>query len=130
MMMCLPKLRILNLTRHSTLAEAADIADTSEKRRRGLLKRTSLPRGEGLWIAPCEAIHTIGMKFPIDVLFLDRKRKVLKIREKMPRSRMSMCLRAHSVLELPSGTAEETGTAPGDQLEFERLHEQDAENPM
>jgi uncharacterized membrane protein (UPF0127 family) len=121
MMMCLPKLRILNLTRQTTLAEAADIADTSEKRRRGLLKHTSLARGEGLWIAPCEAIHTIGMQFPIDVLFLDRKRKVLKIREKIPRGRMSMCLRAYSVLELPSGTAEETGTAPGDQLEFEKL---------
>jgi uncharacterized membrane protein (UPF0127 family) len=123
----LPKLRIVNLTRNSVLAEAADIADTSEKRRRGLLKHTSLARGEGMWIAPCEAVHTFGMKFAIDVLFLDRKRRVLKIREKMPRSRMSLCLRAHSVLELPAGTAEETGTATGDELEFEKLPERQPE---
>jgi uncharacterized membrane protein (UPF0127 family) len=60
------------------------------------------------------------MKFPIDVLFLDKKRKVLKIRSEMPRSRMAVCLRAHSVLELPSGTAEAMQTVVGDQLDFER----------
>jgi uncharacterized membrane protein (UPF0127 family) len=96
------------------------MADTSAKRRTGLLKHTGLERGEGLWIAPTEAVHTFGMKFPIDVLFLDKKRRVLKIRHAMPRSRMVFCLTAHSVLELPSGTAEAMQTAVGDQLEFEK----------
>jgi len=116
----LAKLRIRNLTKHTLLADRADIADTSAKRRTGLLKHTGLEPGEGLWIAPCEAIHTIGMKFPIDVLFLDRKRKVLKIKHAMPRGRMAVSLFAHSVLELPSGQAAECQTAPGDQLEFEK----------
>jgi uncharacterized membrane protein (UPF0127 family) len=113
-------LRIRNVTRSTVLAVAADVADTSRKRRIGLLKHKSLPAGEGLWIAPCEGIHTFRMKFAIDVLFLDRRRKVLKIRHAMSRGRISLCLRAHSVLELPAGTAKATGTVEGDQLEFEQ----------
>ncbi len=114
-------LRIRNLTRNTELACCADVADTSSKRRTGLLKHTSLPAGRGLWIAPCEGVHTFGMKFAIDVLFLDRKRKVLKIRADMGRGRMSFCLRAHSALELPAGAAAATGTLVGDQLEFETV---------
>jgi len=117
--MRLPKLRVRNQSRDAILADRADIANTSAKRKVGLLRHTKLNPGEGLWITPCEGVHTIGMKFPIDVLFLSKKRKVLKIRAAMPRWRMSMCLRAHSVLELPSGTAAATQTARGDQLEFE-----------
>jgi len=71
----LAKLRIRNQSRDTLVADRADIADTSAKRRTGLLKHTGLEPGEGLWIAPCEAVHTIGMKFPIDVLFLDKKKK-------------------------------------------------------
>jgi len=116
----LAKLRVRNLSRDALLADRADIADTSRKRNTGLLKHTRLEPGEGLWITPCEAVHTIGMKFAIDVLFLDKKRRVLKIRPAMPRWRISGSLRAHSVLELPSGTAAATKTVPGDQLEFEK----------
>ena len=105
------------------LGDRVAIADTSATRRTGLLKHTGLAPGEGLWIAPTEAVHTFGMKFPIDVLFLDKKRKVLKIRHEMPRSRMSLCLPAHSVLELPSGTAAAMKTAVGDQLEFEKYED-------
>lgn len=101
------------------LADRADIADTSAKRRTGLLKHTGLAPGEGLWIAPCEGVHTFAMKFTIDVVFLNRKRKILKIRPNMVRRRIALCLRAHSVLELPAGTLEQTGTVRGDQLEFE-----------
>jgi uncharacterized membrane protein (UPF0127 family) len=119
----LPKLRVRNQSRNTLLADRADIADTSAKRRTGLLKRASLEPGEGLWIAPCEAVHTIGMSFPIDVLFLNRKKKVLKIKNEMKRGRMSVCLRAYSVLELPSGTAAATQTVAGDQLEFEKYGE-------
>ena len=101
------------------LADRADIADTSAKRRTGLLKHTGLAPGEGLWIAPCEGVHTFAMKFTIDVVFLNRKRKILKIRPNMVRRRIALCLRAHSVLELPAGMLEQTGTERGDQLEFE-----------
>lgn len=101
------------------MAESAEVADTSKKRRTGLLKHSTLPPGHGLWIAPSEAVHTFGMKFAIDVLFLDKKRKILKIRERMGKRRFAVCLRAHSVLELPSGTVVATGTAAGDQLLFQ-----------
>jgi uncharacterized protein len=107
------------VTRETLVADRAEIADTSAKRRTGLLKHTGLAPGEGLWIAPCEGVHTFGMKFAIDVIFLNRKRKVLKIRPNMVRGRMSLSLRAHSVLELPAGRLEQTGTVAGDQLEFE-----------
>ena len=113
------KLRITN-SKGQVLADRADIADTSAKRRTGLLKHTKLDPGEGLWIAPCEAIHTFAMKFTIDVVFLNRKRKILKIRPNMVCRRIAMSLLAHSVLELPAGTLEATGTCKGDQLEFEK----------
>jgi uncharacterized membrane protein (UPF0127 family) len=113
------RLRIHNQSRDAMLADRAEIADNSKTRKTGLLKHDRLERGEGLWIAPCEGVHTVGMKFPIDVLFLNKKRKVLKIRAAMPRWRLAACLRAHSVLELPSGTVAATKTAAGDQLEFE-----------
>ena len=108
------------------LADRVEVADTSAKRRTGLLKRTGLDPGEGLWIAPCEGIHTFGMKFAIDVVFLNRKKKILKVRPNMVRGRMSISLRAHSVLELPAGTLEATGTVKGDQLEFDHYDEEPA----
>ena len=114
------KLRVSNPGRSRVLADRAEIADTSAKRRTGLLKRSGLEPGEGLWIAPCEGVHTFGMKFPIDVVFLNRHKKVLKIRPSMVRGRMALSLRAHSVLELPAGTVMATDTRVGDQLEFEK----------
>jgi uncharacterized membrane protein (UPF0127 family) len=119
----LPKLRVTNLTRGLELAARADIADTQPKRNTGLLKHTSLAPGEGLWIVPCEGVHTFGMKFPIDVVFLNKQRKVLKIRPNMVRRRMALSLLARSVLELPAGTLEATGTVRGDQLELEKFDE-------
>jgi uncharacterized membrane protein (UPF0127 family) len=110
--------KVLNRTRDSVLATDAEVADTSRKRRTGLLKHTCFPAGQGLWIVPCEGIHTFGMKFAIDVVFLDRSRKVLKVRAHMGPRRVSLCLSAHSVLELPAGTLAEARTQRGDQLEF------------
>jgi hypothetical protein len=113
------RLRVHNPSRATTLADRAQIADTSRTRKTGLLKHDRLESGEGLWIKPCEGVHTVGMKFPIDVLFLDKRQRVVKIRAAMPRWRMTVCLWAHSVLELPSGTAAATKTAAGDQLQLE-----------
>ena len=115
---------IRNLTKQSLLADRAILANTSATRRTCLLKHDSLPEGEGLLITPCEGVHTFGMKFPIDVIYLSKKRVVLKIRPEMPRRRISFCLRAHSVLELPAGMAGKTGTAVGDQLEIERVEKE------
>jgi hypothetical protein len=107
---------VRNETRSSVLADAAEIADTAAKRRHGLLGRDSLSNGQALWIVPCEGVHTWFMRFPIDVLYLDRKNKVRKVRRVMRPWRVSICLLAHSVLELPVGIIEQTGTQPGDQL--------------
>jgi hypothetical protein len=113
-----PKFHIRNLTRSSVLATEAGLADTTAKRCVGLLKHDGLPPGHGLWIVPCEGIHTFGMKFAIDVVFLDRKKRVLKVRHGMKPRRISLCLLAHSVIELPAASVEPTSTRRGDQLEF------------
>ena len=111
-------IRISNLTREVVLAHHVQVADHGAARRKGLLGRNSLPPGEGLWIVPCESIHTFGMKFPIDLVYLDRNKKVKKIRNGVPPWRLSACLSAHSVIELASGTVQMTQTKPGDKLEF------------
>lgn len=114
-------LRIVNLNRQTELGDRIETADKGPRRRKGLLGRDSLEPGEGLWIVPCEAVHTFAMRFAIDLVYLDRKRRVLKVRHRVPPSRISGCLRAHSVLELPAGAAEQAQVAPGDQLQFESL---------
>jgi uncharacterized membrane protein (UPF0127 family) len=113
-----PRLRIWNLTRQVALAECVEVADHGATRRKGLLGRDGLPDGEGLWIVPCESVHTFWMKFPIDLVYLDRSKKVKKVRSGVPPWRLSACLSAHSVLEFASGTVNRTQTKPGDRLEF------------
>jgi uncharacterized membrane protein (UPF0127 family) len=112
------RLRILNQTRQSMLADSVEVADRAATRRKGLLGRDGLAAGEGLWIVPCESVHTFGMRFPIDLIYLDRNRKVKKVRSGVPPWRLSACFSAHSVLELVPGTIGTTQTRPGDKLEF------------
>ena len=111
-----------NHTRNTVLGDAVELADTSETRRVGLLKHERLEPGSGLWIVPCESVHTFFMKFPIDLVYLDKKRKVRKVRHAVPAWRLSACLTAHSILELPAGTAEKSGTQQGDELVMEKLN--------
>lgn len=111
-------LQLSNLTRRTVLASSVEVADHGSKRGKGLLGRDSLAAGEAMWIVPCEAVHTFGMRFPIDLVYIDRKKRVKKVRSAVPPWRMSACLSAHSVIELPSGTVRETRTEPGDTLEF------------
>jgi hypothetical protein len=112
------KVVVRNQTRNTVLADAADVADTSEKRRTGLLKHDRLDPGQGLWIVPCESVHSFFMKFAIDLVYLDRNRKVRKVRHRMVPWRLSACLTAHSILELPAGAVAASGTEKGDQLEM------------
>ena len=115
------RLRVTNLTRHTELATCMEVAHSSAKRNKGLLGRERLSPGEGLWIAPCEAVHTFWMQFPIDLVYLDRKRRIRKLVSDLPAWRLSACLRAHSVLELPAGTIRATRTEIGDTLEFSEV---------
>jgi hypothetical protein len=112
------RMRVSNLTRQTVLADSIVLADCGESRRKGLLGSTGLSANEGLWIVPCEAVHTFGMRFSIDLVYLDRRYKVRKVRSEVPPWRLSACLTAHSVLELARGTIRETRTQPGDTLKF------------
>jgi uncharacterized protein len=110
--------KIHNLRTQSTVASRVEVADRGPVRRRGLLGRRSLAEDEGLWIVPCEAVHTFGMRFAIDLVFLDRRNVVRKVRSSVPPWRLSGCLRAHSVLELAAGTLTRMPVAPGDTLQL------------
>ena len=113
------KYRLRNLKRGTVVGDAIDIADTSAKRRTGLLKHTGLNAGEGLWIVPCESVHTFFMKFALDLVYLDRRHVVRKAVTNVVPWRMSVCLSAHSIVELPVGAIAASGTVKGDQLAME-----------
>jgi uncharacterized membrane protein (UPF0127 family) len=115
------KFRVRNITRGTCLGDQIAAANTSASRRTGLLKQSALEAGHGLWIVPCEGIHTFFMKFAIDVVYIDRKNRVRKVVRQLGAWRLSVCLPAHSVLELPAGTIDSTGTQAGDELEFQTL---------
>jgi uncharacterized membrane protein (UPF0127 family) len=115
------KILVRNQTRQTLLADRAEKADTSAKRRVGLLQHKSLAAGQGLWIVPCESVHTFFMKFPIDLVYLDKRLRVRKVRHAVPPWRLSACFTAHSVLELPAGSAAETRTAVGDELTIDKM---------
>ena len=111
-------MRVRNLTRQTELGTLVEVADKGKSRNKGLLGRKGLDAGTGLWIVPCEAVHTFWMQFPIDLVYLDRGMRVKKIRHSVPAWRLSGCLSAHSVLELPAGTIRASLTEPGDKVEI------------
>src|SRR5258708_1954296 len=110
-----------NHTRQAFLATALAVADTHWTRLRGLLglHSSDFRNGSGLWIVPCRGVHTLGMGFPIDVVYLDRAMKVIHIQSDLRPWRFApVRTQAASVLELPTRTAAETGTAVGDRIEI------------
>ncbi len=113
-------MRAVNRTRNAVLVERGLIAANVWARMRGLLGHPPLESGEGLLLKGEKAIHTIGMSFSIDALFLDRNGRVVHMLKAMPPLRASpMVWRGQDVLELPAGKITETGTALGDQIEIE-----------
>jgi len=114
-------LTAINVTRGSSLAHCARVADTGPTRVVGLLKDTMLAEGDGLWIVPCNSIHSFWMKFVFDAVFLDKKLRVVHlVREMKPWRISKIAFRAHSVLELPAGTIARSQTEIGDQFEMRR----------
>ena len=113
----------INVTRQVTLATHVRVADTSLERGTGLLKDKELAEGHGLWIVPCNSIHSFGMKFIFDAIFLDRDLRVVHlVREMKPWRISKIKLSAKTVLELPAGVIERSRTEIGDQLEMQREH--------
>jgi uncharacterized protein len=110
-----------NQTRKIYLATQLAIADTHWTRLRGLLGSSlgDFRNGCGLWIKPCRGVHTLAMRFPIDVVYLDRAQTVIHIeRDLKPWRFAPVRLQAASVLELPCRTVISTGTALGDKIEI------------
>ena len=104
------------VTDDARVLASADIADDRASRRRGLRGRDGL---EGaLVLRPCRWVHTIGMRFPIDVVYLWRDNRVLKIVHAMRCCRVSACWSARSVLEMPAGWAEAHDLRAGRTLTF------------
>jgi uncharacterized membrane protein (UPF0127 family) len=112
--------RVYNTTKSSCLGEQIRMADSSLRRLVGLLGKRSLAPGCGLFIVPSQAIHTVGMVFPIDVIFVDKKYSVLGVREAVPPFRITRVFwKALGVLELPVGTIKDSCTEVGDQLKVD-----------
>ena len=101
------------------LATEIETAFDSGSRRRGLLGRSSLPRGTALAIAPSNAVHTFKMQFPIDVVFVRRDGRVVKRVTNLVPRRIATALRAFAVLEFAAGSEEVASTQVGDQLTVE-----------
>jgi uncharacterized protein len=111
---------IINKHKHETIATVIFLADNPFKRMKGLLGRRSLKDSEAMVIKPCNAIHTFFMRFPIDVLFVNKDNRVVKIIANLPPFRLSpICFTGQFVVELPAGTIQNTHTTLGDQLVIE-----------
>ncbi len=109
----------INRTREKVLAGRVGRAKSFLARLRGLLGKGMLPAGEGLWISPCRCVHSIGMRYAIDILFVDAQGKVIGLCHGFPPNRVTRYFRAASgALELPSGVISGTETALYDLLEF------------
>jgi uncharacterized protein len=110
-----------NQTRSIYLATDVTIADTHWSRLRGLLglRPDDFRNGCGLWIRPCHGVHTLAMRFPIDVVYLDCAGTVVHVEHNLQPWRFSpVLMQAASVLELPSHTVARTETALGDRIEI------------
>jgi uncharacterized protein len=118
-------MKATDCTSGKELALHLALADTLLARLKGLLGRSALPAGEGLWIKPCNSVHTFGMKFPIDVVFLDQGKRVVGVAKALRPNRISRIYSAaKSVIELPAGTIDASDTVPGNQLKV-ILHGED-----
>jgi uncharacterized membrane protein (UPF0127 family) len=100
----------------SVLCGRCGVAETLRARMRGLLGRRALLTGNGLLLRPAPSIHTFFMRFPIDVVFLDRQLRVVRIDADVKPWRMRGCRGARAVIELAAGEAERRGFRPGQQL--------------
>jgi len=115
------KISVQNKTRDVCLASEVEKPRSVFGRMKGLIGRSSeaFPPRMALWIEPSMGIHTFGMRFPIDVAYLNSRSQVLRVYHRLAPFRVAaLMIRAKSILELPAGTLEKTHTDVGDVLEF------------
>lgn len=108
------RVRVLNATKSTFLAERASLARSFFRRMKGLLGKGGLQEGEGLVLSPCSGVHTVGMRFTIDAAFLSREGRVLKACTLPPGRIVPWVPGAVAAVELPEGTLRRTFTAEGD----------------
>lgn len=112
-------MKIINKTKNTVLASEVIIADSLLKRMKGLLGRKEFKEGQAIILAPCNGIHTFFMRFPIDVLFVDRENMIIALRQAIKPFRLSAFYRqAKFVIELAAGSLIASGSTKGDILEL------------
>lgn len=108
-----------NPTRSTVLGSTIRVAESSWARLRGMLGRPRPGTGEGMLLAPCRGVHMYGMRYPLDVVFLDQEGVVVAVFPALPPGTRTPLIRAAAfALELPVGTVEATGTLVGDALSW------------
>jgi uncharacterized membrane protein (UPF0127 family) len=112
--------KVKNTNRDTVIGDRIEVADTSSTRLFGLLGKKHLDTGKGLWIKPSSGVHTFFMSIPIDVIGLDKNRKIVKLWPNLVPWRVtSVSTRLHSVVELPAGRIAACKTQLGDTLSIE-----------
>lgn len=111
--------KVIDSTRGLTVADKVRVSETPSERRSGLLGTESLSENEGMLIVPCRQVHTLGMRYPIDVVFLDADYRVIRVTVELKPWRLSPFVRrAKAVLELRAGRVKKAGLAEGDRLKI------------
>jgi uncharacterized protein len=90
------------MPRRGVLGFRVPVATTRSARLLGLARLDRLDAGEGLLLPDCRCVHTFGMRFPLDLIFLDADGRVIELRREVPPRRVVRCRAADSVLELPA----------------------------
>lgn len=112
-------MKIINITKNTVISEDAVLADVPFKRMKGLLGKKYLGKSEALILKPCNSVHTFFMRFPIDVLFLDKNNRVVKAINSLKPFRVTpIYFTATLAIELPIGTIQGTSTRQDDILQL------------
>jgi uncharacterized membrane protein (UPF0127 family) len=109
---------LVNATKKTVVSDNCHFANTVLKRMVGLLNRGQFGQGEGLLLDRCYGIHTFGMRFPIDVLFLDKDLHVIRAVKALPPYRTCVVKKSVYVLEVPVGALDVSHTVEGDQIQI------------
>lgn len=113
------KVHFTNSSQRDVRHELGDLEKVTSGfgRLKGLLGQRELPSGSGIWLEPCHSVHCFGMKFAIDLIFVNAQRCVIGLRETVkPGEWTPPILRSHAVIEVPEGTIQKTGIDLGAQL--------------
>ncbi len=110
---------VVNRTKGTYLGVEIAVANTLRTRMLGLYARRRLHLGDGVWLVPCNSVQTIGMRCPVDVIFLDAVGSAVRVHQNVVPGRVIWPVRrAHSALEVPAGAVQSSETQIGDQIEF------------